>query len=378
MKSYEFYTVDDFLDDTDFRDWVQGHSERESFWLSFLDHYPQQRGAFQQAEQFIRAVNVAPESLSENDIRQEVERFLSRSVTYKKDRYPITALVHPHHREPVLFPRWNRLSKPVLILFALAVVGGYWFFREPIQKQRTVASEKSVDQLLVETNNPTQHLLRVVLTDGSEVMLSPKSQLRYPARFTQNARIVYLNGEAVFSVKRSVQPFMVYSGNLITKVLGTRFVVRAFEGDRKSTVQVLSGKVSVYDRKTEQSARGQKEMKGLILTANQAAIFGQTDGDLTKTLVSNPTPVKPETTRPSFVYDETPLPTILREIEQAYGIPIQFDSQRFEESRITAVLTNESLYEKLNLLCKAASATYEITDGQIVISPKSTYLPQSR
>lgn len=72
-----------------------------------------------------------------------------------------------------------------------------------------------------------------------------------------------------------------------------------------------------------------------------------------------------------FVYDEMPLPLILQELEASYGIPIQFDEQTFDACKITATLTNESLYEKLDLLCKAASATYEITDGQIVISRKS-------
>jgi len=73
----------------------------------------------------------------------------------------------------------------------------------------------------------------------------------------------------------------------------------------------------------------------------------------------------------SFIYDEMPLPVILCELETAYGIPIQVDTQSFATTRITAKLSEESLYEKLDLLCKAAQATYEITDGQIIISRKT-------
>lgn len=376
MKSYETYTVDDFIDDPDFRDWAQGHSERESFWLSFRQQYPHQQAAFEQAERFVRAVQVAPETLSDSEVRKEVERFLETSLTYKVHRRPINTAVPPRYRRPLPLLRRSRLSKSVVALVLTAVVAGagYWWSNRPGSPPGHPLShhvDQPVTEPLVETTNHTKHLLRVVLTDGSEVLLSPNSQLRYPSQFLGKTRPVYLRGEAVFRVRRQPNPFMVYSGDLITKVLGTRFVVRAFDGDRRSSVQVLSGKVSVYGRKAGETGSMQKEVKGLILTANQAAVFGRADGDLTKTLVANPTPIEPVAARPSFVYDEIPLPAIIREIEQAYGISIQFDAQAFADSRITAVLSDESLYEKLNLLCKAASATYEITDGQIVISRKT-------
>ena len=371
MKPYEIYTVDDFIEDTDFQDWVQGHSERESFWLSFLDEYPYQRVAFQQAKVFIRAVRVAPETLSENEARKEVERFLETGASYRTYRHGINSVVHPRNRRPkVVFPRWYRFPWSVWVMLVVVGSGGYWWTNRPIGQPMPIATRPLTNEL-VETTNNTQHRLRVGLTDGSEVMLSPKSTLRYPSRFTQKARIVYLKGEAVFSVKRQTKPFLVYTGNMVTKVLGTRFVVRDFDQDGKITVQVLSGKVSVYQQGSNEPDTHRKEVKGLILTVNQAAIFEKNDGNLTKTLVVNPTLLtKPE--RPaSFAYDEVPLPVILRELEKAYGIPIQFDAQSFESSKITAVLSDESLYEKLDLLCKAASASYEITDGQIVISRKN-------
>lgn len=373
MKPYELYTVDDFIEDTDFQDWVQGHSERESFWLSFLEHYPHQWVAFQQAERFIRAVRVAPEPLGEQEVRKEVERFLETDVSYRTHRHAVNPVVHPRFRRPVvLFPHLSRVHRVVWVLILAVVLGGYWWSNRPVAAL-AVISERAVAEPLVETTNNTRNLLRVVLTDGSEVMLSPKSELRYPARFTQKNRIVYLRGEAVFAVKRQAQPFLVYTGNMVTKVLGTRFVVRAFDEDRKITVQVLSGKVSVYQEKPDKVTTHRNEVKGLILTVNQAAIFEKNDGNLTKTLIANPTLLTKTIQPQPFSYDEVPLPVILHELEKAYGIPIQFDAQVFESSKITAVLSDESLYEKLDLLCKAASATYEITDGQIIISQISSH-----
>jgi len=265
MKPYELYSADDFIEDTDFRDWVQGHSERSSFWLSFLHRYPDKQTAFQQAERFIRAVHVAPEPIGEGQIRKEVERFIEISSTYIPRRGNGSSTFPPRKQKPKSGSRqWRTVVLGASVLF-LSVL--YW----PVLMNRSeLAHSQGVDHSitagLVETTNNTKHLLRVVLTDGSEVMLSPKSGLRYPSRFTQKARIVYLKGEAVFAVKRQTKPFMVYTGEMVTKVLGTRFVVRAFDQDKKVTVQVLSGKVSVYREKSNESITNKKEVKVVALS----------------------------------------------------------------------------------------------------------------
>lgn len=367
MKPYELYSTEDFIQDEDFRDWVRGRNNQESFWLSFLQRYPQQKEAFQQAERFVRAATVAPERISEGEIRREAALFIEKAGPFGSHLHPTSTRFEPQKgllRLPYTI-RWGMTAAALFV----AVVGVGWYVSVNADTPVPVVFHRpdgSTTQL-VETTNLTRQPLRVVLHDGSEVILSPQSQLRYPSQFAGNARIVYLTGEGVFSVKRRNQPFMVHTGEMVTKVLGTRFVVRAFDKDRKFTVQVLSGKVSVYTPKPERTPDS-KEVNGLILNANQAAIFEKSDGNLTKTLVAKPFLIEQQSSQRQFVYDEVPLPTILRELEKGYAIPIQFDEQSFEGCKITAVLTSESLYEKLDILCKAASASYEITDGQIVVS----------
>ncbi|MBC7892280.1 MAG: FecR domain-containing protein [Sphingobacteriaceae bacterium] len=364
MKQYESYTTEDFIRDEGFRDWVQGQRDQETFWLSFLRHYPRQRGAFRQAEQFIRAASVAPEALSETEIRRETEKFIESAGLYPPQRQPGGKSMREKIALPTSFFRWGMSLAALLV----AVLGLGWYFwpLKPAPSAPPRSAEVPTTRL-VETNNATAQALRVLLSDGSEVVLSPRSRLRYPAQFTGNTRVVYLKGEGNFSVTRRNQPFLVYSGETVTKVLGTRFVVRAFDLDRNITVKVLSGKVQVYKTKSDRRP-DTKEVNGLILNANQAAVFEKSAGSLTKTLVERPFLLQKFSAETQFAYDEVPLAIIFRELEKSYGIPIQFDEQRFEACKITATLSNESLYEKLDLLCKAASATYEITDGQILVS----------
>lgn len=364
MKQYETYQFEDFIRDEDFRDWVQGHSSHEAFWLTFPERFPEQRDAFRQAELFVRAASTRPDPLGEPEIRREVERFLEKAEAAFTQPAPGPPPA-PVRRIGLLRHRalWQAAAAAVVVGLTVWQIG-----KQADSAPASVPNNPAGEEL-VRTTNSSQHSIRLVLSDGSTVVLQPKSQLQYPSRFTGNTRNVYLNGEALFSVKRGALPFRVHTEGMVTRVLGTRFVVRAFEADPKVTVQVLSGKVSVYKPRPVNTPEN-KEVNGLILSVNQAAIYEKSVGNLTKTLVATPALVAPKVIRPRFDYTEEPLSVILQELETAYAIPIQFDAQAFQACRITASLTHEGLYEKLNILCKAASASYEITDGQIVISRK--------
>jgi len=70
----------------------------------------------------------------------------------------------------------------------------------------------------------------IFLADGSSVILSGESKLKYPSTFEGlKTREVYLEGQAFFDIKHiSSKPFIVHTGNLETKVLGTAFNIKAF------------------------------------------------------------------------------------------------------------------------------------------------------
>ncbi|TDB67909.1 FecR family protein [Arundinibacter roseus] len=362
MRNYEDYTIEDFVQNEDFRAWVQGQASHETFWLNFLEKYPERKEEFERAEQLIRAAHVAEEPLSVREIRQEVETFLSRATSeFTTEESPEDDSNSSNSRPLV------RYLTGLAAMLALAA-GLYWGL-SPRQTSDFSGHfpATSLNNRLVETHNPTQQPLRLRLSDGTEVMLLPKSNLRYPSQFTGNFRQVYLSGEAIFSVNRQQRPFMVQTGEMVTKVLGTRFVVSAYEQDKKMTVQVLSGKVSVYrvdpNRKPEN-----KEVAGVILTANQAAIFEKKQQTLSKTLVANPVLLDTQAPLMEQRYDEVPLPVLLHEFEKNYGIAIVFDEQNLRSCKITATFSTETLYEKLDVLCRTIASSYEIVDGQIVIS----------
>lgn len=57
-------------------------------------------------------------------------------------------------------------------------------------------------------------------------------------------------------------------------------------------------------------------------------------------------------------------------IEARYGVTIVYNEDALGGCFITTVLGNESLFEKLDLICGIIGATYKEVDAQIVIESK--------
>lgn len=87
--------------------------------------------------------------------------------------------------------------------------------------------------------------MKLTLADGTQVWLNANSRFTYPTAFTGKERKVSLQGEAYFKVAHDVQhPFIVYAGDMQTRVLGTEFNVDASDTSHPH-VTLVEGSVSV-------------------------------------------------------------------------------------------------------------------------------------
>ena len=92
---------------------------------------------------------------------------------------------------------------------------------------------------------PRGETFKVVLSDGTEVLLNSDSRLSYPTVFKGKERVVSLEGEAYFNVTKNTEhPFIVKSGNVQVRVLGTEFNMCSYTPDNVR-VTLIEGKVAV-------------------------------------------------------------------------------------------------------------------------------------
>jgi len=103
----------------------------------------------------------------------------------------------------------------------------------------------------VEVRNPTGKIQAIRLPDSSEVWLNAASTIRYSPDLGNGrdvSREIYLEGEGYFDVAEDpAHSFVVHAGALTTTVLGTRFDVKSFSGEKLASVSVINGKVRVAD-----------------------------------------------------------------------------------------------------------------------------------
>jgi len=233
--------------------------------------------------------------------------------------------------------------------------------------------EASHERLVSNTNNTTRPM-RVRLSDSSEVTLAPGAGLTYPRKFSAGKREVQLKGDAFFSItKDSHRPFFVYSGKLVTRVLGTSFWVKEGGEEHQMQVEVVCGKVSVFENERvgeddpAPKARHQFN-KGVILTPNQRVTYYEESGHLMTSLVDKPVLLSAHAEIPPAIYKNSALPDIFQRLEEAYGVDIVVSGEAVNECTFTGDLTNMSLFDQLDLICQSNDGSYQVQGTRILVA----------
>ena len=352
MTDYSSFSVEEFINDEYFRKSVLAPSmETDAFWATFLQKHPQQLATITSARAFFKALDqlqTYPSSEQGQRMWEGIERQTQQSLPERNVR----SKKRPH------------LGWWAAGIAAASIIALVWF--RPVSGVLEISQPLTatvVDSTWVLRVNSTQQLLTFQLSDGSEVMLSPQSQIRYPRHFEADKREVHLVGEGFFKVaKNPRQPFFVFAKNLITQVIGTSFRITAFAEASQVKVTVRTGNVAVYsalDAKTS-----------LLLTANEQVQFDAGSQKLTKSMIPSPTLLQATQEAQSFAFDNAPIAEVFQTLEKSYGVTITYDAGLLKNCSLTAPLSNESFFKKLDLICQTIGATYEVWGSQIIITAK--------
>jgi len=120
------------------------------------------------------------------------------------------------------------------------LVGGTWKIAISTQESKELAIAQQ--ELFV----PAGQRARITLPDGSTVWLNAGSRLLYPSVFGEE-RKVSLTGEGYFDVaKNPEKPFIVSTGSIDIKALGTEFNVYNYSKAEYISTTLIDGSVKVY------------------------------------------------------------------------------------------------------------------------------------
>jgi transmembrane sensor len=240
-------------------------------------------------------------------------------------------------------------------------------FLLPSQVDDSGVSEVAAHSVQQEIRNETDQIRHVVLPDNSSIRLFPGSKLQYGGDFNGSDRRVRLSGQAFFKISHNPEkPFYVLANEVVTKVLGTKFCVKAYPDDMRVTVAVRSGKVSVYTH--AEKNRGLSDEETIILTPNQQAVYTRNDRKVSRTLVKDPEIVIPKEQVAKIRFDGVPVSEIFRTLEKMYNVEIVFDENVFSKCPITTSVAGHDLYERIDVICEITGSSYRIENTTIVIA----------
>ncbi|MBL7815748.1 MAG: FecR domain-containing protein [Saprospiraceae bacterium] len=361
---YQNYKIEDFLLDESFIAWAK-FNENDAFWQAFLAANPKQKAVVEYAKNMIWAAHTPIDTHQKQRLKAQIFEQIELEETIEARKPKIRRLIYgalaAAASVALLASAWFFYDKNVR-----HTEGGQLVYQELVRKAETP---------LLEVYNEKDKPQLIILSDKSSVLLQKGSRLSYPKGFDSvSKRVVYLSGEAFFEVEKNPEkPFIVYANEVITKVLGTSFNVKAYSNDKDIIVTVKTGKVTVASNKEiqEKEAFSSRNTEGVVVTPNQQIVFNRSDAQILKSLVQTPALQKlPDIQKLSFEFDDTPISKVFDLLEKAYSIDIVYDEELLKHCKLTAKMTDEHLFEKLRLICLTIDAEYQVIDAQIVIHSK--------
>lgn len=225
------------------------------------------------------------------------------------------------------------------------------FYQDGSQEVVSIES-KTVDELVLST--PKAGTYQLILPDGTKVWLNAQSTLRYPSRFTDDERTVYLSGEGYFQVrsvnrsgtepvesedygtKRKV-PFRVISNGQTVEVLGTEFNIFAYEDEAEIRTTVVEGAVQVVNSRSKANRK---------LIANDQAVLREAYTDVRR--VDPFTAVAWKSGR--FSFDGKPFQQVMNEVARWYDLDVQYDGPIPTERLVGDAFRDQNLSVLLAML----------------------------
>ncbi|MGM0407727.1 MAG: FecR family protein, partial [Bacteroidota bacterium] len=196
----------------------------------------------------------------------------------------------------------------------------------------------------------------IILPDGTSVFLNADSELKYPDQFSDNKRIVKLDGEAFFDVTRNEEmPFIIETKKAEIRVLGTSFNVNTKFTDKDVEVYVESGLVELTMKKGSQ--------KKLLVDPGNVGIISKNEISKEKNTNQNVLAWKTK----NIVFKEDKLETVLNTLNNIYHVDIQYTNNEILNYRLTTTFKNQNIESVMEVICATFNLKVDYHDDEIIL-----------
>ncbi len=281
----------------------------------------------------------------------------------KKDAKKYNALLDKIHHEINLKHKGNEdnnviifskvtkwLCRAAAILF-IPLLGVVFYLLSNNNFQTNKLADLTVDTL--EVIAPTGSRTMVLLSEGTVVNLNYGSKIKYPRNFTGNTREITLSGEGYFDVSHNPdKPFIVKTGKLNVKVLGTEFNVLAYPDDDIIETTLVKGKVII-----EKTISSNQTIQVGTMVPGQHVEYNINSDKITSSKGTVDKYIAWKDGK--LVFDNEPIADIAEKLERMYNVEIEVDED-VKYLTYTVTFYNDPLWLILDLMKETTPITYKI------------------
>lgn len=218
-------------------------------------------------------------------------------------------------------------------------------------------SDKSEDIVWTEYNAIPGIISSFELPDGTQVSLNAESSIKFPSDFGHKKREVKLLGEAYFDVSHNKDvPFLVNTGKVNVRVLGTEFNVSNYTESDYLEIVLASGKIGLYQ------GEDYNNLNLVTLSPGERGLYTRSNNSLVidKVEASNFTCWKDGIT----LFRDTPMQEVVRRLSRRFNVDIELEDIELKEYFFTGTFINEDIYHILDLLKHSTPIEYSINQKQ--------------
>ena len=240
-----------------------------------------------------------------------------------------------------LVKKWRSIAAAVLLCIVLSVV----YFANP--------ADMKVAQY--EIYVPYGKRQKVVLPDGTKVILNAGSYMKYPRQFGKEGRYVHFKGEAYFDVAKNKDcPFIIQSQDYKIRVLGTTFNLNNYEDSEELQLTLCTGKVLMNF--------GEEQLK---LTPGEQLVLDKTNMHLEREHVNTQNYML--WMQNKLYFNRTPIQEVTRRLERVYNCTIRLDSSFVFNNFLSGTHDNRSLESVLESIRLATGIKYRKANNSYIL-----------
>ncbi|WP_343329692.1 FecR family protein [Polaribacter staleyi] len=329
MIKKEYNTINDFLDDDSFKNWVlQNNGTDVGFWDFWIANNKDKEELVSTAKDLVLGVAFNQQTVGKEKVSLEWQK-LEAKIKAK----------NPIPKKKVKYLKTFSVAASILLLISIGI---YFSFNNTKMTHKTSYGE----------------ILNIKLLDGSRVTLNSNSSLSY---YKNESRKVWLSGEAFFQVDKKVTTnakFWVITDDLSVEVYGTSFNVNT----KKQKTDVFLEEGNIWLKLN--NGIDKKMIPGNYIS------YSAEKNKILEDINTFDSTLKTSWKNGSLLFENLSLEKAMEKIEESYGYSIIFNDDASKNTLITGAVPITNIDICLKAIEKSADVNIIKKDSSLIISKK--------